>query len=285
MKTLFECTPCFINQALKVSKFLELDDKKTEKMIKKILKYLIKADYNLSPPEIAKEVYKIISKISKNKDPYKDLKKFYNLEILKMEEDLKTIVKDDYLKNLKLAIIGNIIDFGTNVDINKDFIFEQINKFDEKKLVIDDSKKLYNKLKKSNTLLYLADNCGEIIFDKIFIEFLQKELPNLKIYLSFRGGAVINDATIDDISYIDFHKKIKIIDNGDNAPGTVLKNTNKKFQKIFKESDVIISKGQGNFESLNKLDKENIYFLFMAKCQAVADEMTVNKMSLVCKKI
>lgn len=287
MKTYIECIPCIINNGIAAAKRLKAKDIIIEDMTREILMHLSKKDYNTFPPALVKGVYEIINKHLETKDPYKDVKDFFNSELLKMEDDLKSIIKespDKFEKALKLAIAGNIIDFGIKSEISKKMVLRHINEVENKNLEIDDSKQLFESLKDSKTLLYLGDNCGEIVLDKIFIEEIKKEFPYLIIKFAVRGKSVINDATVEDAYSIGLNELVPIISNGDGAPGTVIEDCTDDFRKEFYSADIIISKGQGNYESLNEIDRKNVYFLFMAKCSVVAKGLNVPNMSLICKK-
>lgn len=286
MRTYLECIPCIITQGIKTAKRLNISEEIQEEMVKETLDYLKDKDYGKTPPEIAKPVYKIINKYMGTEDPFKELKDFYNDEMMKIEDDLKNIIKknSDLKIAIKLAITGNIIDFGAKHSFDKKVVLDKIDEIENNKLIIDSSDELYEKLIKAKTLLYLGDNCGEIVFDKVFIEYLKKEFPLLEITFGVRGEPIINDVTIEDAKKIGLDKLVDIISNGDSAPGTVIEDTSEKFKKKFYESDLIIAKGQGNYETLSRIDRDNVFLLFMAKCNVVADELNVPIMSLICKK-
>ncbi len=287
MKTYIECIPCIINNGIAAAKRLKAKDPVIENMTREILVHLSKKDYNTSPPALVKGVYEIINQYLETQDPYGDVKNYFNSELLKLEDEFQKLIEESentFQKALKLAIAGNIIDFGIKSEISKKMVLRHIHEVENKNLEIDDSTKLYDNLKESKTLLYLGDNCGEIVFDKIFIEEIKKEFPHLSIKFAVRGKAVINDATLEDAYYIGLNELVPIISNGDGAPGTVIEDCSEDFKKEFYSSDIIISKGQGNYESLNEIDRENVYFLFMAKCNMVAKGLNVPNMSLICKK-
>jgi len=288
MKTYNECIPCIINQGLKIAKVHNLSDEKTEKMIKESMQHLIEQDFSKSPPQLAKKTYEIINKHLDNNDPYKEMKVFYNNEIMKIADNLKKIISENdnsFLTAVKFVIAGNLIDFGAKHTFNKDSVLDFISKVEDKKLVIDNSGKLFKQLSSAKKVLYIGDNCGEIVFDKIFIEYLQKIFPSIDFHFGVRGRPVINDITIDDAVDVGIDKIATVISNGDGAPGTVLEDVTDEFRKLFMEVDVIIAKGQGNYETLNNVNKDNLFSLFMAKCNIVADDLKVPQMSLICKKM
>jgi len=253
MQTTLSCIPCLIKQGIKITNFLNIDNSKNEEMIREILNLLKDEDYKNTPPYLAKKVYSIICKFTETDDPYKKIKEHYNKEILEMRKDLKII-------------------------LNK---LEEVHK---KSLKMDNSIEMYEKLKKSKNLLYLGDNCGEIVLDKIFIEYIKNIFPNLNIFYGVRGKPIINDVTLEDAKMVKMEEVAKVLDNGDGAPGTVIKDVKDEFRKLFYTSDIIIAKGQGNYETLSGIDRNHVYMLFMAKCDVIADKIGVKPMSLICMK-
>lgn len=287
MKLHIECIPCLLDQCIKVSKLLKLNTETANKMMKDVLIDLGTKDFKNSPPFLSKSLWKVMSKYAGTYDIYKDIKEYYNKELIQMENEIKTIIKNSSNKlytALKVAISGNIIDFGAKVEFNKNDILKKVREINKHELTIDNSTLLFDKLKDSNTLLYLGDNCGEIVFDKIFIEELKKNYPNLKIYFAIRGNPVLNDITIIDAEMVGMNEIVEVISNGDSAPGTIINDCSDEFRKIFFDSSVIISKGQGNYETLFETEKENIFFLFMTKCDYVANTLNVNKLNMLCVK-
>jgi uncharacterized protein with ATP-grasp and redox domains len=254
-------------------------------MIREILDSLKKEDYKNSPPHLAKKVYSIICKFARTDNPYREIKEYYNRELLGMEGRLKEIIagsSDSFNAALKLAITGNIIDFGTEYQITKEFVLGKLDEVHKKELKIDDSIEMYEKLKKADTLFYLGDNCGEIVIDKIFIGHLKSIFPNLNITYGVRGKSIINDVTLEDAEMVKMEEVAEVLDNGDGAPGTVIEDVKDEFKSLFYRSDIVIAKGQGNYETLSGIDREDVYLLFMAKCDVVAKKISVEPMSLIC---
>lgn len=191
-------------------------------------------------------------------DPYKEIKKKYNRMMLDMYskfEDMVESAKDPFDMAMRLAVAGNVIDFGPQDQLD---VMDTINRVVHSKIEIDDSKLLKNDLKSANMILYIGDNCGEIVLDKLFLETIN--LPNM--YFAVRGGPVLNDVTTEDAMMVGIDKIAKIITTGDDAPGAVFDSTSDEFQQIFTNSDVIISKGQGNLEGLIDVN-QNIYFFLL----------------------
>lgn len=287
MKTTVECIPCLLNQGIKISKFINCEDMKLEEMLREVIGYLHRENYQMTPPHLAKNIYEIISKHTKIDDPYYSIKRYFNKELMKIEEDLDKIIEDSETKfdtAIKLAITGNIIDFGVGYDIDKKMILDRVKSIGNMLLTRNNAKELYDGLGSAKTLLYLGDNCGEIVFDKVFVKYIKKLFPQLKIKFGVRGGPIINDVTIEDAKEIGMDKFAEIINNGDRAPGTIMDNVSKEFKQSFYEADIIISKGQGNYETLNQIDRNNVYFLFISKCNVISEELGIDKMSLLCLK-
>ena len=133
-------------------------------------------------------------------------------------------------------------------------------------------------------MLYLGDNCGEIVTDKIFIREIKRQFPQINCFYAVKGFAVLNDVTMSDADMINMYEVATVISNGSKAAGTVLNDVSNDFKMIFDNADVIISKGQGNFESLYPINKENLFFLLIAKCSVIAKLFNVPVMSAICMK-
>lgn len=235
---------------------------------------------DLSVPALSRELHMLLKQYSNNPDPYKEVKKQSNDLVLAMYPELKAKVfcsVDQFDSALRLAIAGNIIDFGISNDFDLQATIEKVLNSD---FAIDDSIELKQALLKAKTVLYLGDNCGEMVFDKLFIETIMH--PNL-IY-AVRGAPVINDATLEDAKNVGMDIVADIISNGYDAPSTILEQCSAEFLSVFKRADVIISKGQGNLEGLLGKTKKEVYFLLMVKCEVIADILNVKKGDFVIKK-
>ncbi|TYB32099.1 MAG: DUF89 family protein [Candidatus Mcinerneyibacterium aminivorans] len=288
MRTTYECIPCAFKQGINVAKSLNMEEKKLKTMIQEILKYLSKMDYaETTPPELAKVVYEIIYKYTEVEDPFKQSKEYYNKKLLTIQDDLKKYLKNhnDFDELLKFVISGNIIDFGAIHDLSEEEIFKTIENIEDNMLSIDHSSLMEKAVKNANSIFYIGDNCGEIVFDKLFISYLKDSYKINKIYFGVRGGPIINDITREDALETGINELAEIYDTGVKAPGVLLDNLKKDFKDKLFEADLVIAKGQGNFESLSSIKRDNMFFLFMAKCSVVADKLGVKEKSLICKKI
>jgi len=272
MKTYYECLPCIINQTIKALPVV--DNNYHEKILREIIDGLSKADYSLSPPELAKNTYEIINHYTGGKDAYAEIKKMSNQYILNLYDELKSIIdksNDPFETALHLAVAGNIIDFGAKHNYSDKHIHDEIEKMLSADLSSSHTEELRTAINNAKQILYLGDNAGEIVFDKLFIEHLPKE----KITFAVRGKPVINDATMKDAEDIGLTDIVKVIDNGSGYPGTVLQSCSEEFQEVFNGADLIISKGQGNYETLSE-NRRNIFFLLRIKCDIVARDLNGN---------
>ena len=281
MKVHYECLACQVLQCQKIVEFSTEDlEKRKRSMIfssKLFAKYF---DEDSIPAVVGSEVFLELYKYLETDDPFEEYKGKSNKLAYKVVEDLKRKVKIDLKTALKLAIAGNVIDFAVGYEPEK--IEEDILRMLKEELYIDESKKLFRTLKRAEILLYLTDNCGEIYFDKLLIEKIKKEFPRLKIYIAGKEGPIINDATVKDLKDAGLNEVGKIISTGTRIVGVPIDKVSKKFLEIFDRADVIIAKGQGNFETLSELRDERVFFLLKAKCKPVARELNVPQGSLLC---
>ena len=284
MKTYLECIPCFIKQSLESARMTTDDQEVQTEVVKRVMNYLEGISFTSSPPEISREVHKIIRQITKSKDPYKRVKNQSNEMAKKEYPYLEKLVKDSddpLLMAIKLSIVGNVIDFGTMNRFNLDDMIDNAVKQE-----FDDSSysKFKNILEQSKTILFLADNTGEIFFDKLLLSQLKNMQKNI-IYV-VKSNPIINDATIEDANLAGIDKLAKIIevDSGQtsSSPGVLLSNSSKEFLELFKNSDMVISKGQGNYEGLSDVDRE-VFFMLVVKCPMVANDINDEVGKLILK--
>lgn len=282
-----ECIVCNIRQVLTVTDMLELDAAAKERIMREVLGYLHSADYQRSNPEVIRGTWEIITRHINDPNPYREIKWLYNTKLQDLAAKIRTQIDlspDKLDTALKIAITANLIDFAANHTVDEAMLLQKIADANERRLAIDDSKLLLESLKTARTLLYLGDNCGEIAIDKIFIAYIKAAYPHIKVYFGVRGKPIVNDVTEDDAAMVQMHEAAEVISNGDGSLGTVVARTSPAFREVFYQADVIIAKGQGNFESLSEIDRGDIFFLFMAKCDVVAGLLQIPKLSIVCAK-
>jgi hypothetical protein len=247
----------------------EISREKVISAQKKLMEYLIEVDINdTASPIIGKTAYGLVAETLGIKDPYYDLKKRYNKIALEFYEEARNIIneaKDPLLRALIISALGNTVDLATQHKI--EFI-DDMKTFSGDEFAINDYTHFKPSLKNTEHLLILGDNCGEIVFDKLLIETIQKLLPELEIIYSVRSAPVINDVTLDDAEMIGLDKIVKVIESSP-TPGVDLSTSTEEFRHYFYEKGgMILSKGQGNFESLYKLPipQKEVYYLLKAKC-------------------
>jgi len=265
MKIAKECYYCIYTQAYNLTNKLKLSNEDSAKVLQGVAKILSEYYLDATPPLIAARVYDLISKVSGVDDPFKYEKLFSIKEALKLKDNLKL----DFFKACKLAVAGNVIDLGVNSNFKVEEELEKIFSIDFK---FDDSYKLYEEVKRAKSIVYLADNAGENIFDEILIKEMKK-INNGKIFYFVRGKPVINDVTKDDLIGLEIEKLATIIDTKVPTPGYQLEFASEESKEIFYNADLVVSKGMGNFECLFKEVKREIFYMFKVKCEVVAREV------------
>jgi damage-control phosphatase, subfamily I len=285
MKTDLECIPCIINQCVTTLKLTNCDEQTKIETINELMDILKKIDLDLPPANNSDIVYSLCREKTSVADPYLKLKKKYNKLALEFFPDLKDLVhesKDRLYAAIKIAAGGNIIDFGINVNKGKAIDFELIkHEIENVPFAIDDYEKFKRDLNKAKKILYIADNAGEIFFDRILIKEIIKQ--NKNVVLVVKSGPIINDATMEDAVFAGLDNLVKIVESGSAKIGLNLDHLSEEFLKEYKDSDMIISKGQGNFETLHSID-HNIYYILKAKCEKIARELGVNYLDVVLVK-
>lgn len=289
MKTYLECIPCFFKQALHAAKLAGSSPKTQKEILMRLSKEIPKFSLNCSPPEMGRTIYSLVNKYSPKKDPYAAEKKKSNELSLAIYPKLKKLVKSSekpLLKAVELAIAGNIIDFGVKANLNiKRELLSIIKKHeaaDKQQNKFFQFKAFEKKLKECKNILYLGDNAGETVFDRILIEEILAKHKGKKIIYAVKDKPVLNDALFEDAEESGLCDLAEIVSSGSDAPGTVLKFCSKEFMKIYRSADMVISKGQGNYEALSNANRE-IFFLFIAKCPVVCKGETFSLKDMILK--
>ncbi len=271
MRTFLDCAPCFVRQALNAVRLATSDEGIHEEVLRRVLLLVGEMDMSQSPPAMGQQIHRLIREMVHNDDPYRKIKSNFNNVALRLYPKLRKRImeSDDPLETaVRLAIAGNIIDLGVNGSVNESDVGEAIGRcleahFDKTHLPL-----LKEAAENAREILYLADNAGEIVFDRLLIE----QLPVEKVTVVVRGSPVINDATMDDADVAGLTRIVEVVDNGSDAPGTIVQNCSEDFRRRFEAADMIIAKGQGNYETLNDEEK-NIFFILVVKCPTVAADL------------
>jgi Uncharacterized conserved protein len=277
-----DCFPCFLRQTLEASRISGADEKTQREVLNSVMRALQNLPEKRTPPQIGRLIHKTIREAAGNPDPYKEIKQDHNEQVLKMEADLTNLVNESsspLISALKLAGAGNLIDLGPERKWND--VSEVFEGFMDKNSSFFDYPTLENSLKNSSALLYIGDNAGEIVIDKILVKLLIQE-TDTDITYAVRGMPIINDATMEDAKFVGITDIVRVIDTGADFPGVDLESSSEEFLHYYYKSDMILAKGQGNYESLSD-ENENIFFLLQAKCPVIADKIGCKVGDLVLK--
>jgi uncharacterized protein with ATP-grasp and redox domains len=271
MRVYLDCIACFVRQGLDAARLATDDEQIHEKVVREVLRLAAELDMSESPPAIGQQIHRLIRKLVGKDDPYHQIKKHFNNLVLKLYPELRKQIasSNNRLETaIRLAIAGNIIDFGVNGSVN----ISHLNKAISESLTADfDTRQLQlfqDAIEQAEKILYLADNAGEIVLDRLLIE----QLPFEKITVVVKGKPVINDATMEDAVIAGLPRIVDVIDNGSDGPGTILETCSRTFRNCFEDADLIIAKGQGNYETLSEADK-HIFFVLKAKCPVISRDL------------
>lgn len=266
-----DCLSCLFDQALKVTKLLNLNDATSKKVFDRTSQILIEHDLSSTPPQIAKDIYQAISEITGDEDPVALAKERATDEALKVDTSFIETIPDA----IKMSVMGNVIDFGAKEQFE---LNEMIQCHFDQPFVLDDTATFIKELRNAKELVIIADNVGEHIFDKLLIETIKKSY-DIKVHYFVRGVPIINDITLQEAQLL--KSCANIVDSGVETPGYDLEEANSDSKEIFDRADIVLSKGMGNFESLYRVTKRPVYYLFVIKCAVVAEAIGQNIKELI----
>lgn len=271
MRTQVECMACLVKQATRLAREF-LGPHEREPFMRRVLKGMARFDYDAPPPLFTREIYRIIRDLDARGDPYEERKRRDNELALSLEPRLRQIIasRPGTLETaLRMAVAGNIIDFGTSAHSHAEIAVEDtIMSALDSPFAVNDIPELIARIGQAKRVLYVADNAGEIVLDRIFIEHIGPD----KVTCAVRSVPVINDATLSDAAQAGLDRLCRVIPSGSEAPGTPLSSCTEEFVERFKAADLVISKGQGNFETLDAPGRE-VFHLFMVKCPVISQEV------------
>jgi uncharacterized protein with ATP-grasp and redox domains len=270
MEIHIDCLPCMLRQVLEASRMATNNEEVLKKIMDRSIGFLNRYESYGSSPEMVGEFHKIVKEMTGEGDPYRKIKQRDIRIALRILPDLKRSYagrEDEMYWALKAAAVGNVLDsaIDINADVEKDLEAEI-----EKPFEICDIGIFKEKLKGARSVLVIGDNAGETVFDTTVLEklFLQR------VYYAVRNTAVINDATMEDARASGISRYGTIVSTGCDAPGTILNQCSREFLELFYGADIVIAKGQGNYESLLGCDRE-IFFLLKAKCYVLSKSIGV----------
>ncbi|MCF7809552.1 ARMT1-like domain-containing protein [bacterium] len=272
MRTSLDCIPCFIRQALNAARLASEDGSVHERILQEALRWAIDINMDQPTPVMAQRIHRLLRKIVGSDDPYRDVKDHQNSMAMALLPEMRSKIEaatDPLSMALQLAIAGNVIDLGVNGNVTEGDVRESINQALTQPLV-GEQIGFRNAVTNAQSILYLADNAGEIAFDRLLVE----QLTPARVTVAVRGAPVINDVTMIDARTVGLNEIVEVIDNGSDAPGTLLEDCCQEFKQRFNEVDLIIAKGQGNYETLSD-EPYNIFFLLKAKCSVIAAHVGV----------
>lgn len=262
------CIGCILKRQEERIRELPFPEEKKEQFMKELCGLIANAPADATSPVVVADIRVMYKKYFDIVDSYEEEKKHFNQLMLDSQDVLMQMIEsaDEPLKEaMRLSRIGNYIDFGAMHEVSDKKLAEL---FAETENDVIDEKEwaaLKNDLGQAKKLTYLTDNCGEIVLDKLFIRKIKETYPKLDITVIVRGGRVLNDATMEDAKAIGLTDMVKVVGNGSSIAGNSLGYINEEAEDLIRNADVVISKGQGNFESLNGCGL-NIYYLFLCKC-------------------
>lgn len=276
MKMRYDCLPCLFRQTLESARMVTDDEEMIKDILKKYSKMLPELiDSEATAPMIAEEMQGYIKKVSGVSDPYAEIKKRNLDSVFKLLSLVKKEIaaaEDPLLAALLMSAMGNSIDAGVSLNVN---IKDNIERALKESFAHSDYQQFLGELKEADELLFIADNTGEAVFDKLLLKKIKEEY-DLKITYSVRETAVLNDITAEGALELGIDQYAEIIKSGSKAPGMIMDSASKEFLKHYQKADLVISKGQGNLESLYGIES-GIYFLLKAKCEVIAEFLNVNE--------
>ena len=263
-----DCIQCLLQGTGKLINKYRIPDDIAGEIISRFRKY-IDDHRSITAPEAACLMHRYFKSATGIQDPYSEEKRASNKLLKNLEDEIRDVIhvsNSPFQTALRYALAGNIIDYGPREPFN---IYRALSEAVSNNPAIDHSRQLEDELRKASKVLYLGDNAGEIILDKLFIETISH--PTL--YFAVRGANIINDVTMDDAEIAGIPKIARVISNGYGAPSTIVNRSSPVFRKIYSEAEVIISKGQGNLEGLLHARDKKIFFLLMVKCNVIAERL------------
>jgi uncharacterized protein with ATP-grasp and redox domains len=267
LKTYFECLPCMMRQAVEAARHALKDETLQEEALRLFMEACAKADLSRPTPVHIGTLHTIIRRLTGNPDPYRAAKDRFNHAALSCYSKFKTLIEqspDPIETALRTASAGNTIDMVVDGKLENASIDHALNRITAIPVPRGFLDRFKARVSQSRNILYLGDNAGEIVFDRLLIE----SLPGEKITYVVRGAPVINDVTFEDARAVGMTEIVPVIDNGSDLPGTILENCSESFRERFADADFVIAKGQGNLESLDEADR-TIAFILKAKCVVI----------------
>ncbi len=279
MKTQLDCIPCFVRQALEAARQAEADETTQKMVLLRVCRWVSDMDMDMSPPLMGQRIHRLVRELTGNTDPYAECKSKFNHAVLELLPELRQEIAsspDPLSTAVRLAIAGNAIDMGAYSGLDNNNLRPILTRAMASP-VVGVLESLRKAIRHANTILYLADNAGEIVLDRLLIEQLRPE----RVTVVVRGQPVLNDATLVDVTAAGLNDMVEVIDNGSDAPGTLLSDCAADMRQRLAHADVVLAKGQGNYETLSDETRPNLFFLLMAKCPVIAGHIGCERNNLI----
>ena len=279
-----DCVTCIVGQIDKALVALNLDEEKAQAIKNEVLAQSKSFSFDETPPSVAQEVYEYLAKEAGVCDPLESIKQESIKKALTFVPFVEKKIRqneDKLLTAIKASVAGNVIDFGAKEQFSLE---EEINKVFCTQFSINDYDKLLKEIERHDQILFLADNAGENVFDKILIKIITRLYENKQIIYATRGKPIINDITTKEALQIGIDKFATVMSSGVPTPGLELSKASEAFQEVFNKAPLIISKGMGNYECLEHLKDKRIFFLFKVKCNVVANSIAKEVGDIILKR-
>ncbi len=286
MRVYPECIPCFALQALRAADLSTRDEALRWEVLIAACRKIATFKPGMKPVEMAEIIYPLVGEKTGVTDPYASIRHETNQHALSLYPFFREIVAssaEPVKTAVKLAIIGNSIDFGVPHNHLSNLKTEAVSLLGVP-LVIDHTDEMMQRLSGAAELLLLADNSGEIVLDRLLLETIQERYPGVTATIAVREVPIINDVTLADVKETEFPPTIRAISSGNRTPGVILKKAAPEFLAIYDRADLILSKGQGNYEGLSDEADERVFFLFRAKCAIIARHVGVKEGTMIVRK-
>ncbi|BCS81520.1 damage-control phosphatase ARMT1 family protein [Anaerocellum diazotrophicum] len=281
MKSLVDCIHCYLKQAVSCMEMIKVPDEKKIEVLYNLMDFIKTLQPSDSPAYNSSLVLLKTYEFINNPDPYYEAKKSSNKLALELYPRVKEKVQraDDTLyEALKVSVAGNVIDLGIQRDFDIDKELEHAFDFG---FWIDDYPLLKEKIEKAKNIVIVGDNAGEIVFDKILVEILNKMGKN--VYYIVKSKPVLNDATLEDAEEVGMNRIANVIESGAALLGVPKDFVSEQVKNLISTADVIISKGQANFETVDDFEdvQSNVFYLLKIKCEYLAKKLKFKQGSLV----
>jgi len=278
MRTYLDCYPCFIRQALEAARWIGADEAAQKLLLDRVLKLLGKVELSSTPPQIGDRVHRLVRESLGDGDPYRSFKQDATREALDLYprmEALAAEAADPLEAAVRLSIAGNIIDAGFS---HRYDLWGTVERVMSQPFAVEHLAALRGALAGARSALYLADNAGETVFDRPLIQRL-----GLPVIYAVKGGPVLNDATMEDARAAGLEAGVRLLSTGSDAPGTILERCSQEFREVYGRSELVIAKGQANYETLSE-EGPRVFFLLQAKCPIVARDLEVEVGGIVLRQ-